>query len=137
MKVTFLPGNVVRTFERRWAGIIVVEFPSNNGAVFSRPTAHVDDTARPEIGPCEFLFACPGDFHRLSGGFGQASSFDGRLSGMLAAITRTSIGNDDADIPGIQIEGLCDFFADTERALAPRPHGDLIAIPLGYGGARL
>ena len=58
--------------------------------------ANVDHARRPEVGPGEFFFARPDQLHGLVRGLGQPRRFDGRFTGVLAAVGRAGVRNDHA-----------------------------------------
>src|ERR1700746_1297777 len=93
-----LVRHVIRSAHRRRAGVVVIELPEGQGTVSLRPALYFNDSRWPEVCPGEFLFARPSQFHRLSSGFGQARSLYRGFTGMLAAIGRSCIRHDDADV---------------------------------------
>ena len=96
--LALLARNVVRALEAGAAGVVVVKLPGDDRAVLAGAAADFDDAAGPEVGPGEFLFARPRHFHRLARGSGEASGFDGRFAGVLAAVAGAGVGNDVAHI---------------------------------------
>src|SRR5947209_3023383 len=135
MVLASLSGDVVGTLDSRAAGVVVVEIPCDDDAVFAGSGMSFDDASGTEVGPGEFLFAGPCDLHGSARGFGQTRRFDGRLSSVLAAIARPCIGDDHAHIRARHLEGLRDLVSHAEGALGAGPDGELIAVPLGYRGA--
>src|SRR6266704_2562189 len=97
MKRNPLMGNFVWGAHGRGAGIVVVEFPEVQRAVCFRAALYINDSGWTKVGPGEFLFACPDQFHRLACGLGQTRSFYRDLAGVLATIGGTGIGDDDVD----------------------------------------
>ena len=90
-----------------------------------------------EVGPGEFLFAGPDEFHRLAGGLGEARRLDGSFSGVFAAVAGAHVGLDDPYLARVNVEGGDEFVLDAERALRAGPDGELAGrVPLGDGGAR-
>src|SRR5207247_267633 len=98
MKRNPLMGNFIWSAHGSGAGIVIVEFPEVQRAVGFRAALYIDDSGGTKVGPSELLFACPDQFHRFACGLGQTRSFYRDLAGVLATVSGTGIGNDDADI---------------------------------------
>src|ERR1035437_319405 len=101
-----LVGNVVWGGDGGGARIVVVMLPGNQGSVPSRACCDVDQAGGAEIGPGEFFASRPDDLDGLASGFGQASSFNGRLAGMLTTIAAAHVGLDHADLGRRQVKRL-------------------------------
>src|SRR5262249_10529085 len=95
------------------------------------------DAGRAEVSPRELFFSCPNDLDRLSGRLGQAGCFDCCLPGVLAAIPGTRIRDDDANARLRNLKGAGDLALNAERPLRPRPHRELVPLPIGDRGPRL
>src|SRR5258706_16355922 len=65
--------DVVGRINSRRTGMVVVKFPRRERAVRCEAALHLDDASRTKIGPSEFFFASPYDFHGTPGRAGQAS----------------------------------------------------------------
>ena len=132
-----LVGNLVRGADGGRARIVVVMLPGNQRSIASRAGLDLNQAGGAEIGPGKLLAARPHHLHRLAGGLGQARGFNCRLAGMLAAIAAAHVGLDDAHLGRRKMKRLHEFVANAEWALRSCPHGQLVVVPLGHGGARL
>src|SRR6185312_13539065 len=127
MKLGALVGNVIRRVNRCRTGVVVVELPGDEGSVGTRPCLYVDDSSRTEIRPHELFFASPLQLYRLSGSLGQARAFHRSFAGMLAAVRRSRIGNNDAHVLLRQMKGLHQFIANGKWTLRACPDRELIS----------
>src|SRR5581483_12468974 len=121
--------------DRGRSGIKVIELPRGDQASCADAAVNVDHSRRPEVRPGEFLFARPNELHRPARLFRQPRSFDGRFAGVLAAVSRSSIRYDYADVLFGNLEGFGQFASYTERTLCAGPHGELAVVPFGHRGA--
>src|SRR5262245_19454000 len=97
--------------------------PGSERAVGVDAGFYVDHASGPEIGPGELLFAGPDEFHGTIGGVSDASGFESSVAGVLATISRTSVGDDDADRAVGKTKDSGEFIADAEGALRAGPNG--------------
>src|SRR5262249_52362141 len=88
--------NRVNRLQPRIPGIVIVKIPGCDNAVFADAARHINYTSGTEIGPGELFFARPDRLDRLARGFGQARGLDRRFAGVLTAVARSGVGNDDA-----------------------------------------
>src|SRR5450631_1467341 len=102
--------------------------PGNESSVAPCACPDLDQACGAQIGPCEFFTSSPDDLDGLAGGFGQASSLNGRLAGMLAAIAASHVGLDHAHLGRRQMKRLDEFIANAERALCSGPDGQLAGV---------
>src|SRR5581483_6303886 len=137
MKLDSLIGNVVWCVDRRRAGVVVVIIPGDERAIAARPGFYVDHSRWAEVSPGEFLFACPLQLYGLPCSFRQSRALHGGFAGVLAAVSRSRIGNDDAHVLLRKMKGLHEFIAHGKWTLRARPHRELVSVPFGYGSARL
>ena len=86
MVLHLLVGHHIRHFDAGGSRVIVMKFPRSDGAIVCHAAIHLYQSARPEIGPGEFLFPCPDKLHGFLGGFGQVRCLQGRLTGMFATL---------------------------------------------------
>src|ERR1039457_4567157 len=119
------------------AGVVVMELPRRERAVAARAAFDVEDARGPEVGPRKLLLARPRDLDGLAGCLREASSLDGGVARVLAAVARAGVGHDDADLISRNVERVGQLVAHCERALRAGPDGEPIAGPLGDRRARL
>src|ERR1700693_2945657 len=117
--------------------MVIVKIPGEEFAVNGHGAFHFDDASGAKIGPGEFFFAGPNDFDRAARGARQASGFDGSVAGVLSAVRRAGVGDDHANGVFGNAEDVGEFTADAEGTLRASADGQLVAGPLGDGGARL
>ena len=116
--------------------MIVVKFPGGEFPAGVDSAFDFDEARRTEVGPGEFFFARPYEFDGTIGGFREASGFDGSVAGVLAAVGRARVGNDNANAALGNVKSVGDFGADSEGALRAGPDSH-VAAPQGDCGARL
>src|SRR5260221_9905692 len=97
MKLNQLIGDVVRSLDSGAAGIVIVKFPSSEFSIGGNSAFDFDHSRGAEIGPSEFFFAGPDNFHRTVCSARQSGGFQSSVAGMFSAVGRASIGNDDAN----------------------------------------
>src|SRR5437667_591144 len=121
MKFALLVWNVVQRANTRAAGVVVVKFPLRNRAVIPDAAADLDHSRRAEVGPGEFLLARPDQLYRSARRSGQPRGFNGRFTGVLAAITGTGIGDNNANALFRDAKRLRQFAAHAEWPLRAGP----------------
>ena len=137
MKFYLLVGHVVGRLNSCRAGVVIVELPRGECAVILRTALDLNDSSRTKISPGKFLFACPDQFHRPSGGLSQPGCFYRSIPGVLASVSRAGIRNDHAHVIQAQVKGAGQLFTHCEWALRPCPDRQPVFGPLGDRGAWL
>src|ERR1035441_4402576 len=90
-----LVGDLIWSADGGRARIVVVMLPRNQRTVSPDARLDLNHTGRAEIPPGEFLAARPHHLHGPAGRLGQASGFNSRLAGMLAAIPASHIRSEE------------------------------------------
>ena len=90
--------DVVGALDGGASGIVIVELPTGDEAIFACAAADIDDTGRTEVGPVEFFFARPLELDGLASSFCKAGGFYGAFSGVLAAIAGAGGRDENADL---------------------------------------
>jgi hypothetical protein len=67
----------------------------------------------------------------------EARGFDRGVAGVLATVGGAGIGDDYADFFFREMEGVAEFFTDSEGALRSGPDGDAAIFPFGDCSTRL
>ena len=129
--------NIVRRFDPRHAGMVVVKFPRRQFSIARDPAADFDNARRTEVRPSEFFLARPDNFYRLSGSARQTRGFDGRITGVLPSVGGAGIRNDHANIALWNVKNAGEFVTVRERPLRSGPYRKLAIGPLRHGCARL
>src|SRR5215470_13204132 len=137
MKDDSLVGNFVIRANPRRSRIVIVEFPRCEGSIIANSAADIDHARRPEVRPCEFLFAGPDNFHRTFRSPGQTRSLERRFARVLAAVCRSGIWHQYPDLLFRQMKCLSQLPANAEWPLCSGPHRQLVAVPLRESGSRL
>src|SRR6266446_9040790 len=130
MKLIKLIRNVVLSLNGCGPGVVVVKLPRGDRAIALDAALDIDHAGRPKIGPGEFFFACPDEFDRLAGCFRQTRGLDRAFAGMFAAVTRASIGDDDANFVFRNVKCFRQFRAYSKGSLRSGPDRELVAVPL-------
>src|ERR1700676_1959078 len=117
MKLGAHVGCGVQRFDSGRAGMIVVKIPGDEFAFGSDGAFDLDDASRAEVSPGEFFLASPNDLDGTAGSAREAGSFDSGVAGVLAAVGRSRVGDDDADICFGNTESVGQFTANTEGPL--------------------
>src|SRR5262249_13003269 len=123
--------HVVGRPDGRAAGVVVMELPGGERAVFLGARLYFNDASGPEVRPGELFLARPYHLDRFAGGPGQAGRFGCRVDGVLAAIARAHVRDDDADAVGRDAKIPGQLITYSERPLRSRPHRELTIGPFG------
>src|SRR6266851_4056910 len=116
--------------------MVVVKFPCSERAVGSEATLHLDDAGGTKIGPGEFFFARPNDFHGMTSRAGQASGFQRGVAGVLSAIRGTGVRHNHANAAFGNMEYSSEVVADSKGPLRSRPNRQFPAGPFGNSSTR-
>src|SRR5229473_2142975 len=116
--------------------MVVVKFPCSERAVGSEATLHLDDAGGTKIGPGEFFFARPNDFHGMTSRAGQASGFQRGLAGVLSSIGGTGVRHDHANAAFGNMEYGSEVVTDGKGPLRSRPNRQFPIGPFGNSGTR-
>src|SRR5690606_1490931 len=98
---------------------------------------HLDDTGRSKIRPRKLFLSGPHNLYRALRLAREACRFQGRVAGMLAAVSRSRIGHNDAYIFLRYPERTGNPVLNAERTLCSRPDRYLVALPPGDRRSRL
>src|SRR6266404_539216 len=112
-----------------------MKFPSSEPSLSGNSAFDFDHSRGAEIGPSEFFFAGPDNFDRTICSARQAGGFESRVGGVLSAVGRSGIRNDDADAIFGNVQRRRQFFLHAEGTLRASPDGELVVFPFGDGGA--
>src|ERR1700737_1462024 len=113
--------------------MIVVEFPGCKSAVARNATLYLDNASRAEIRPGELPLASPRHLYRTTGRTCQACGFERRITGVLAAIRRTCVRDDDAHDALRNMERVRKLAAHAKWSLRAGPYRQLAVLPLSDG----
>ena len=130
-------GTLVRGRDGGGAGIVIVMLPCQQLSVTLRACFDLNEAGRAEVGPGELFSAGPDHLDGLAGGLRQTRCFKSGFAGMFSAVTAAHIRLDDAHLRGRNVKGLRQLIANAEGTLGSGPDGQIRAIPLRDGGARL
>src|SRR5215831_14000143 len=98
MEPNIVIRNIVLDLNARGARVVVVKLPRGDGAVILHATLDVNHSRGTEIRPGELLFTRPVKFHRFARDLREPRRFHGTLAGVLAAVRRAGIRDDDANL---------------------------------------
>src|SRR6266576_6985408 len=90
--------DTVRRPNTRRAGVVVIELPGSDRAVIAHAAFDVDHTGRTKICPGKFLLASPYQLDWLSCSLRESGSFERGIGGVLTAICRAGIRNQDSHL---------------------------------------
>src|SRR6266481_8074056 len=116
--------------------MVVVKFPRRERAVSCEAALHLDDASRTKIGPSEFFFASPYDFHGTPGRAGQASGLQRGVAGVLSAIRGTGVRHNHAHATFGNTEYGSQVVTDGKGPLRSRPNRKFPAGPFSNSGTR-
>src|SRR6266850_636927 len=116
--------------------MVVVKFPCSERAVCGDTALDLDDASRTKIGPGEFFFTRPNNFHGMPSRAGQASGLQRGVAGVLSAIRGTGVRHDHANAAFGNMEYSGQVVADGKGPLRSRPNRQFSAGPFGNSGAR-
>src|SRR6266850_226566 len=116
--------------------MVVVKFPGRERAVGCEATLNLDDAGGTKVGPREFFFARPNDFHGMPGRAGQASGLQRGVTGVLSAIRGTGVRHDHANAAFGNMEYGSEVVADGKGPLRSRPNRQFPAVPFGNSSTR-
>src|SRR5439155_13053006 len=130
MKLIKLIRNVVLSLNGCGSGVVVVKLPGGDRAVVLHAALDIDHPSGTKIGPSEFFFAGPDEFHRLARSFRQTRGLDRALAGVFPAAARAGVRNDDANFVLGNVKSFRQFSAHSKRPLRSGPNRELVAGPL-------
>src|SRR6267378_7230444 len=116
--------------------MVVVKFPRGERAVRGDATLDLDDASGTKIGPGEFFFARPNDFHGTPGSAGQASGLQRGVAGVLSAVRGTGVRHDHANAAFGNVKYGSEVVADGKGPLRSCPNRQFPTGPVGNSGTR-
>src|SRR6266498_1381013 len=106
MKLNIVIGNVVLDLDTRRSRVVIVKLPGGDRAVGLNSAFDVDHARGPKVSPGEFFFARPDQLHRLAGAARETRGLDRVLAGVLATVSGTGVGDNNANFVFRDVECL-------------------------------
>src|SRR6266852_5320186 len=102
--------------------MVVVKFPPRERAVGGDAALDLDDAGGAKVGPGEFFFTRPNDFHGMPSRAGHASGLQRGVAGVLPAIRGTGVRHDHAHATFGNTEYGSEVVTDSKGPLRSRPN---------------